>query len=176
MRCEFKATSQLNDADRLALQGLSAAVYPPRPVKIDSGGPEAWARPDWHFLVWLADNRLAAYVGALARSCLCDGQKALIGGIGGVKTHPARRGKGYASAAIRLAIDYLERETRADFSLLVCREGLLGFYERFGFQHFRGDTFARQRGKRSLFTWNEVMTKPARAPDCQVLDLCGLPW
>ncbi len=176
MRCEIKTTAQLDAADKQALGILSAAVYPPRPVKSGNGPPTEWARPDWHFLVWLADAQLAAYAGALTRTGLCDGQSALIGGIGGVKTHPAQRGQGYASAAIRQAVDYLAQETAADFSLLVCRAELLGFYERFGFRHFLGDTFTRDNGARSLFTWNEVMTKPACAPDCQVLDLCGPPW
>ena len=178
MQWEIKATVQLNDDEAGALRALSAAVYPPEPGAAEKPSPIKWARPQWSLLLRDVDAQLVSYVGALTRLGLCDDQEILIGGIGGVKTHPAQRGKGYAEAGIRRATDFLRRELGVDFSLLVCRADLLTYYQRLGWSAFAGDTFVRQDGLKTIFTWNEVMLLPAgkALPPCQVLDLRGLPW
>ncbi len=178
MQLEIKATAQLNDDEAGALKALSAAVYPPKPDAAKNASPIKWARPQWSILLRDVDSQLVSYVGALTRLGLCDNQEILIGGIGGVKTHPAQRGKGYAKAGIQRATDFLRRELGVDFSLLVCRADLLTYYQRLGWSAFAGDTLVQQNGLKSIFTWNEVMVIPAgkALPSCRVLDLCGPPW
>ncbi len=178
MQWEIKATARLNEDETAALKALSAAVYPPKPGAPKNPSPIKWARPQWSILLWDVDSQLVSYVGALTRLGFCDNQEILIGGIGGVKTHPAQRGKGYAKAGIQRATDFLRRELGVDFSLLVCRAALMTYYQRLGWSAFAGDALVRQNGEKTIFTWNEVMLIPARKalPACRVLDLCGLPW
>ena len=178
MHMEIKATAQLNDDETGALKALSAAVYPPKPGAAKNPSPIKWARPQWSVLLRNADSQLVSYVGALTRLGLCDNQECLIGGIGGVKTHPTQRGKGYANVGIKQATDFLRRELGVDFSLLVCRADLMTYYQGLGWSAFAGDTLVRQNGSKTIFTWNKVMVKPAAKaePQCAMLDLCGLPW
>lgn len=178
MAWQIKASAQLLPADIQAIKALSAATYPPGRTATNPKLPKEWARPQWHALLWDEDGRLLTFVGALTTSVRCDGQPAFIGGIGGVKTHPAWRRRGHASAGIQLAIDFLRDEQAVDFTLLVCRQELIAWYQRFGFVHFTGDTMARQAGASELFTWNETMLLPGKTPTprCQTLDLCGPPW
>ena len=115
MPWQIKATAQLDDADAKAMAALSSAVFPPRKSAPDPRIPSEWLRPEWHMLYW-NEGRALAYVGALAREILCDGEPAFVGGIGGVKTHPQHRGRGHASAGIQLAIDHLHAQLKVDFT------------------------------------------------------------
>ena len=174
----IKATAELDDADIKALKALSAAVFPPRPGPPKTDIPTDWARPEWHIMLWTADKQAVSYVGALARQILFDDDQVYAGGIGGVKTHPAHRSQGHASAGIQLAIDFLRDELDVDLTLLVCRHALIPYYQRFGFVHFTGKTLATQHGVNEKFTWNETMLLAGKSPipRCQVIDKCGPPW
>ena len=175
MQLDFKATAQLSDDEANALRALNAAVDPPRPGADQVASRPGWAPLEWSILIRDEGNQLVSYVGALTRLGLCDGEQVLIGGIGGVETHPAQRRKGYAGAAIRRATDFLRRELGVDFSLLVCQTHLICYYQRFGFS---GDTFMEQNGVTTAYTSSKVMVMPGKKalPSCKVLDLCGLPW
>ena len=85
-----------------------------------------------------------------------------VGGIGGVKTHPAFRGRGFASTAIRQALDFFREQGEVDFALLVCEAGLVPFYERLGWRRFPGDLLVTQRQATVPFTLNLPMTTPIR--------------
>ena len=123
-------------------------------------------------------DQLVSHVGALTRLCLCDSKATLVGGIGAVMTHPAQRRQGYAGAGIRRATAFLRQDMQVEMSLLFCAPRMRGFYRRFGFKAFAGDTIVRQYGAKSVFPRDEVMASPAMGPVPQyaVLDLCGLPW
>ena len=178
MQLDFKATAQLNDDEAEALRALNAAVDPPQPDAAHVSSRIGWAPLEWSILIRDEDNQLVSYVGALTRLGLCDGEQVLIGGIGGVETHPAQRRKGYAAAGVRRATDFLRQELEVDISLLVCGTDLLCFYQRFGFSAFAGDAFVQQYGEKTMYTSSNVMVMPGKkaVPPCKVLDLCGLPW
>ncbi len=178
MRLEIKAATQLNDDETDALRALSLAAYPPKPSAAKNPSPIKWARPQWRILIREAEDQLVSHVGVLTRPGLGDDSEFLIGGIGGVMTHPTQRGRGYASAGIQRATDFLRRELGVDFSLLVCRAELMPYYQRLGWSAFAGDTLVRQDGAPAIFTFNEVMVRAAAKaePQCATLDLCGLPW
>ena len=52
--------------------------------------------------------------------------------IFGVETRPDRQGKGYMDMLMRKVIRDVEKQGRKGL-VLTCKEGLLSFYERFGF-------------------------------------------
>ena len=178
MRVDIVAATQLSDADSQALDDLDAAVYPNRTPEQEARDRQNWAVPQWHILISDGQGQLVSHVGLVTRLCGCDGAEILIGGIGGVMTHPAQRRKGYAGAGLRQAIQVLEDDMRVDLSLLFCGPQMVRYYERFGFSNYAGDTFVRRGGKSVLFPRNEVMVRPALKPlpPGAALDLRGLPW
>jgi predicted acetyltransferase len=101
-----------------------------------------------------------------------------VGGIGGVKTYPAARSRGLATAAIRRAVEFLRDEVDVEFALLVCEPDLIPFYERLGWRPFPGVLLVEQHGATVPFTFNRPMTLPVRqdAPPGGTIDLLGPPW
>jgi predicted GNAT family N-acyltransferase len=179
MRLSLKPVAELSDDERAALEALSASVYPPDVAAARPSRHLTWAVPDHGVLVWDDDTgSLVSYVGLLTRTGSLDGSVVRIGGIGSVKTHPRMEGRGYASAAIRLAMATLNDEHRVAFSLLVCRAHLLPFYRRFGWLDFAGRVFVEQAAGRVEFTINRTMVLPglSSAPRDGTIDLNGPPW
>lgn len=177
MQIEILSKNDLTEEQQEAVIALRYAVYPqlaassePRPI--------AWAETVWSVLIHDDNNKLVSYVGALTREGTLNGQPVLVGGIGSVKTDPEARGRGYAGAGLRRAIAFLADRFQVDFSLLVCREALLTYYQRFGWQHFKGNLLVEQPSGKAKFTFNEVMVLAGRknAPVDGVLDICGMPW
>jgi predicted acetyltransferase len=101
-----------------------------------------------------------------------------VGGIGGVKTHPASRGQGFAAAAIRHALDFFQDQGDVDFGLLVCEPYLVPFYKRLGWRRFPGELLVTQRRATVPFTFNLPMTTPVQRqePLTGKIDLLGPPW
>jgi predicted GNAT family acetyltransferase len=87
------------------------------------------------------------HVGLVLRDAKWNSRPVRVGGIGGVKTHPAVRGRGFASTAIRLARDFFCNQGNVDFLLLVCEPHLVAFYERFGWRSFPGELLVAQRNR-----------------------------
>ena len=92
-----------------------------------------WKPKDLHILVDV-DGRAVTHVGLL-RHTVNVGERALnVCGVGGVVTAGDEHGKGYASHAMQYAADFMRRELAVDFGLLFCRDALIPFYERLGWQ------------------------------------------
>ncbi len=178
MRLDIIASERLSDEDAAALRALDRAVYPPRPRAETAPPPQKWAHPQWRVMIRNADQQLVSHVGVLTRLGLCDDKAVMIGGIGAVQTHPAQRRKGYATAGLRRAIEFLQEELTVELLLLFCGPRMLRYYRRFGFATFAGDTYVWQDGAKRLFPRSEVMVKAAKkaVPPCAQLDLRGLPW
>jgi hypothetical protein len=170
--------ADLGDADREALRALTAAVYPPKESASWPGRGMEWSAHDWCVRVRDEDGALVSYVGIVVRAATHDGRPVLVGGIGGVKTHPLARRLGLAARAMERAVDFFRDEARADFALLVCAPHLLAYYGRLGWQEFGGRLLIRQRGETVDFTFNRVMTLAVRAPTpvAGTIDLLGPPW
>lgn len=178
MRIEIIPKVNLSAAQTQALAALSRAVYPPSPDGIKPQNPISWATTTWSVLVWDQAHQLVSHVGLLARQGRFTDCPVLIGGIGGVKTHPTARRRGYARAGIDHAIEFLCIEQAVDFSLLVCREELLPYYGRLGWHHFAGDLLVEQPPGIEKFVFNQPMVFEGngRLPLNGVIDLCGMPW
>lgn len=178
IRAHIVAAAQMSDDEAEALAALHAAVHPPKPRAETTTPPRKWARPQWHIMIRDEADQLVSHVGAVTRLCLCDGEEILLGGIGGVMTRPSQRRKGYAGAGMQRATDFLRQDLQVDMSLLFCAPRLRGYYQRFGFSSFAGNTLTRQDGVETIFPRDEVMVIAASKPlpQCALLDLRGLPW
>lgn len=170
--------SELSTSDLAEVRALSLAVYPPEEAATWPGRRLEWSSPEWCVRVWGTDGELASYVGILLREGTHDTTPVLIGGVGGVQTHPAARRRGYAEKGIERAIHFFRENTRAAFGLLVCKEMLIPYYARLGWQEFGGELIVRQYGELGAFTFNRVMTFAvgSEAPLVGTIDLCGPPW
>jgi RimJ/RimL family protein N-acetyltransferase len=175
---ELRRVADLTPAERSAVQGLSAAVYPPEVAAAWPGRAIEWAAPEWCVVVWDDRGDALCHVGVVVREAQLNGRGVRIGGIGGVKTHPTARGRGHATAAIRRAVAFLRDEAGVDFALLVCEPDLIAFYERLGWRLFAGVLLVSQRGATVPFTFNVPMTLPVRSGGelGGTIDLSGPPW
>jgi hypothetical protein len=177
MRTVVDRAADLQETDRAELRELSLAVYPPDETAAWTGRAIEWAPADWCVRVRDAAGTLVSYVGITLRDGERDAARVRIGGIGGVKTHPAARGHGHAARALASAVAFLHAR-HIHFGLLVCAPTLLEYYARLGWREFTGRLIVRQRGTAVDFTFNRVMTLAVRmeAPRDGTIDLLGPPW
>lgn len=177
MKIDIKPKTEFTEGDQTALQELSHAVYPPDDPTVEDVSMIQWSGSTWGAFIRDA-NQLVAYIGMLVRQGKCDDRPVLIGGIGGVKSHPEVRGKGYASAGMKEAGAFLTQVQKVDFSLLVCRDELIPYYGRLGWQAFDGEMLVDQISGKVKFTFNKPMLLAGvnPIPDCAIIDLCGNPW
>jgi len=178
MRLDLKPVATLDDNEHAALKALTAAVYPPDVVAVSPGRHFRWAPPDYSVLVFTPEEELVSHVGIVVRTGTLDGTVVTLGGVGSVKTHPWAQGRGYASAGMRRAATALYDEHRVAFSLLVCQEHLLPFYQRLGWLPFAGRLLVEQPTGPTVFTINHpmVLAGLSAAPQDGIIDLKGLPW
>lgn len=178
MRVTIKAVDDLTVDETVALDTLSHAVYPPNVIRVDGSAQIQWSSSMWRILLWDETETLVSHIGILTRQVFCDDEPYVIGGIGGVKTHPNERGKGYAGIGLRHATQFMTEDCKVDFSLLVCRDGLIPYYQKFGWQPFKGDMMVDQLSGKTKFTFNKPMLIEGvkSIPACSVIDVCGKPW
>lgn len=178
MHIDLKPAAMFDDNERAALKALTAAVYPPEVTAVSPGRHFQWAPPDYSILIFTPEGELVSHVGIVVRTGTFDGVAVTIGGVGSVKTHPRAQGRGYASAGLRRAATALHDDHHVAFSVLVCQEHLLPFYNRLGWLPFAGHLLVEQPTGPTVFTLNRpmVLAGLSAAPQDGTIDLQGLPW
>lgn len=170
--------SDLSAGERAEVRDLSKAIYPPEAIVDWPGRHIEWSEFEWCVRVRDEDGEIASYVGVLVRKASYDDRSVLVGGVGGVGTHPAARRRGYAGMGLNRAVEFFSQEVEVEFALLVCSPELIKYYSRHGWREFNGQLLVRQHGEQVEFTFNRVMTLGIRseAPITRVIDLGGPPW
>jgi hypothetical protein len=170
--------ADLSAVERAETRALKDAVYPPAEEASWPGATIEWAQPSWCVRVRSPAGALVSYVGVLLREGRYEGEDVLIGGIGGVKTHPVARRRGHAELALRRAQAFLRGRGDVAFGLLLCDAPLLDYYGRLGWREFSGRLLVAQRGRTIAFALDCTMTLPLAqpAPTSGTIDLCGPPW
>lgn len=144
----------------------------------NSDGVIEWSRSEWKLIVWEGDAWVSS-IALLKKAITVDGKPVTVGGIGGVMTLPEWRGRGYASAAMKAAADFIRDEMKAPFGLLICNPHRAHLYQSLGWKVIEAPTFFEQStGKRQFSDVMLVMTYACTEqpwPDGPV-DLCGPPW
>jgi GNAT superfamily N-acetyltransferase len=178
MRWEIRRVVNLSTEEQAALRTLSLAVYPPETAATWPGLAIEWASAQWSVIGWVADGVALCHVGVLLREARWNDRAVQVGGIGGVKTHPASRGRGFATMALQRALAFFREQGNVDFALLVCEPVLVPFYERRGWRRFPGDLLVTQQEATVPFTFNLPMTFPLRLQETLrgTIDLLGPPW
>jgi len=177
MKLEFLSTDQFSETQKESLKQLRATVYPAAVLATLIGKNVTWASPEWSILVW-DENELVSRVGLICREIISNGESKLIGGVGGVMTHPQRQGKGHASTAMREAARIFLEEWNVAYALLFYGTRVNEFYKRLAWKQFDGQIFVQQPKGRVDFTVNKAMVLDVKesAPLDGMLDLNGLPW
>ena len=93
-----------------------------------------WRKKFLHFLSY-EQNRLMSNVSVLKHEIKVGEQNVLVGGIASVATVPAGQKKGYASALVKHATEFLFDEFKVDACLLFCLDRLVPFYARLGYHN-----------------------------------------
>jgi len=161
-----------------AAEKLLEIVWPPDVMETIVWRDVVWAHADRRVMVH-ADAPpydLLCHVGLFVRNALWNDRAVTIGGIGGVATHPDKRGSGLATAAMRTAMECYAREHR-DFAVLFCEPFNFAFYRSLGWHQFEGEVFAEQPQGRIRFDLMATFVYDLKlAPRGGAIDLRGLPW
>jgi aminoglycoside 2'-N-acetyltransferase I len=108
-------------------------------------GDEAFADADWehalggtHFLLE-ADGAVISHASVVGRALEIGGRPFRTGYVEAVATAPDQQGRGHGTAVMRAVSDHI----RAGFQLGALGTGAHAFYERLGWQTWRGPAFVR---------------------------------
>jgi GNAT superfamily N-acetyltransferase len=173
------ANDDRTEDDRAQLRRLNELVYPPDEDQDSAESHITWAPTELSIFVRMeSGSEVVAHAGVLARECLLNNRQVLIGGIGGVKTHPGLRHHGLGRLVMTRAAEVLRDDLAVDFGLLAYPPSAEGFYKRLGWREFNGVLLVDQPEGRTEFTVNRVMVLPlnGEAPTSGKIDLLGLPW
>ncbi len=132
---------------------------------VDENGIE-WTDGDFRVLAW-DDEVWGAVVEVIKRTITVGDRAVVVGGIGGVMTVPAMRGRGMAKSAMRHAMDFICDELRADAGMLFCARETIPFYEKLGWYDLqRKITYHQSNGAGVMDTRGHAdgcaMFKPCR--------------
>lgn len=157
---------------------LDEVVWPHHVVQTLVWRDVAWAHADQRVLIRdeAPPHDVVCHVGLFSRSARWNDKNVTIGGIGGVATHPDRRGRGLATAAMQAAVQCFAHEEK-DFAVLFCEPDKHAFYRHLGWHQFEGDVFAEQPQGHIRFDLMTTFVYDLKlAPRGGTIDLCGLPW
>jgi len=134
-RVHLRRSADLSDRERADLRVLLDAAY---------GGD--FSDDDWAHalggahLVVEADGAIVAHAAVVARTIQVGGQPLRTGYMEAVAVRPDRQGTGLGSDVMRAAGELIAR----DFELGVLSTGEWHFYERLGWERWRGPTSVRR--------------------------------
>jgi aminoglycoside 2'-N-acetyltransferase I len=127
----------MTPAEIEAIRTILWAAFPP--------GEEGFSEDDWqhalggqHFLLEL-DGSIVAHAAVVERPLEVDGRPVRTGYVEAVATDPARQARGFGTKLME-AVDAYIRET---FELGTLGTGHHHFYERLGWETWRGPSFVR---------------------------------
>ncbi len=145
MRIILVPSAELTPAERQQIDAVETLCFPPgRP-----GADWAYAPSEWMLCVWEGSD-LAAALEIVERTIQVGGQPLHVGGVGGVMSAPAYRGRGCAKLALRVAAGFLFEQMAVEAGLLICDEHLIPFYGSVGWQVAPGPMQYSQPGGRTL--------------------------
>ena len=135
-----------------------------------------WADPDWAVMVWEGEE-MVSNVHIIERTALVGGQPVKLGGIGNIATKIEWRKRGYASEALKVAMDFLHEPLGVDFGLMIAIERMVPRYEKAGWKVAGRALQYEQPDRRGSFTYPVLILPVAKQEWPQgEIDLCGLPW
>ena len=135
-----------------------------------------WATADWTVMVW-EDEELVTNIHIIERTASAGEQQVRLGGIGNLATKLEWRKRGYATAALKTAVDFLHDPLKVDFGLMIATEKMIPSYEKRGWKEVSQSMRIEQPDGKQTFEI-PVMILPVCKKEWPEggIDLCGLPW
>jgi len=127
-----------------------------------------WSMSSTWFVLGRLGDKLVSQIGIVDRTILAGGQSLVIGGVGGVATHPDFQRRGFAAMLLQAAAEQMRRRGSGDpydFAMLFCDPKLIPYYAKSGFRQVNNPIYILQSGRRVLFEDHQM-----------VLPLSGKPW
>jgi hypothetical protein len=167
---EIRVEDKVSDEERRELFGWGEDIFVVENLNLK------WKPKELHLFVDV-DGRPVTHVGLLQHTISVDEQPVKVCGVGAVVTALESHGKGYASHAMRYVESLMCEQWGVDFGLLFCRDRLVTFYERLGWQQLTEPVEIEQPSGPVMFPLN-VMVLPCRAQAWPAgrVKLKGLPW
>ncbi len=173
----IKHTSQISIDENAQIGLVDRMAYASLPPEEPGEGPPIeWSGGDT-IIYGALDGTIVSQVWVLAREICVNGQPLLVGGIGGVATHPDFQRRGFAEACMRRAEAYMRDVLKVPFGLLVCSEIREKYYQKLGWQTAISPMLFDCSGEKRR--WEEVtMVLPLSGDSwpAGTIDLCGKPW
>jgi predicted acetyltransferase len=135
-----------------------------------------WAPPDWAVMVW-EDEEMVSNVHIVARTVKVGKESVKLGGIGNIATKVEWRQRGYASAALKVAQDFLLEPLQVDFGLMISTDEMAPHYAKAGWSKVANSLTIDQPDGKTKLNY-PVMVLPVGRQDWPEgeIDLCGWPW
>lgn len=135
-----------------------------------------WSTPDWAVMVW-EDEDMVSNVHIIERMGKVGTEPVKLGGIGNIATKVEWRKRGYASAALKVAQDFLHDPLRVDFGLMIATKEMVSRYVKAGWSVVADSLTVDQPDGKTTLNY-PVMVLPVCRQDWPKgpIDLCGLPW
>ena len=135
-----------------------------------------WASPDWAVMVW-EDEDMVSNVHIIERTVKVGTEPVKLGGIGNIATKVEWRQRGYASAALKVAQDFLFDPLKVDFGLMIATEEMISRYIQVGWKVVANSMMIEQPDGKVPLNY-PIMVLPVCKRDWPKgpIDLCGLPW
>jgi predicted acetyltransferase len=136
-----------------------------------------FSTPDWAVMVWEGEE-MVSNVHIIERTATVGGRPVKLGGIGNIATKIEWRKRGYATEALKVAVDFLRDPLGVDFGLMTAIEKMVPRYERTGWSVVgRCLHFEQPGGEKGTFTYPVLIlpVQQSKWPQGEI-DLCGLPW
>ena len=166
-----KAAAELSPVESAQVEEVGGLAF-----SGDSMEDLGWSRAEW-FVLGKLDGRVVSQAGILKRGILTGGQPVMVGGVGGVATHPDFQRQGYAGEVMKAAGIFMREKLGAAFGLLVCSEKRVPYYAKFGWQPMTAPMYFAFRGGKRRFH-DPVMILPLLQNEWPQgdVDLQGGPW
>ena len=136
-------------------------------------GEEAFGDEDWehaiggtHFLLEL-DGAIVSHASVVERALEIGGRPFRTGYVEAVATAPDRQGRGYGTAIMRAASEHI----RGSFELGALGTGAHRFYERLGWETWRGPAYVRMPDGETRTPDDEGYILVLRTPSSRPFDL-----
>ena len=135
-----------------------------------------WAPPDWAIMVW-EDEEMVCNIHIVERTAKVGTESVKLGGIGNVATKVEWRRRGYASAALKVAQDFLHDPLQVDFGLMITTDEMVPHYKKVGWSLVAHSLIIDQPDGKARLDYAVLVLPVCRQdwPEGEI-DLSGRPW
>jgi GNAT superfamily N-acetyltransferase len=163
MEIVWKSEGELSPDEKKQLDLLYMLAF--RDEEADNDDDQEWQWPFHHYLGKI-DGVIVSNVGIVRKEITVKKHKVIVGGVGGVATHPGWRRRGFARLLMDKAEEYLRRNScDYEFGMLFCDKKMVPYYGKGSWVQIENPIYITWKKERKIS--NEV---------CMILQLSDKEW